>query len=205
MRQLRRLRGLWLIRSRTRSNSAFDTSRKLQPRRKKNRSSLFAQIFSGLPGEKQRNLVLFLPHLAISPDGINFWQESKTPTGIDAIPIGAFFASWGEKACGAGCRGGCGGVCHLPLCPRPKTWRRYSKPQCSPVGSSPLNVLRLKPFNFVSIKFALGNLPQCLLFAAPIQKHGCNGRDQAENAYNNKTGLHAIKIIEVAADYRRCV
>ena len=33
--QLRRLRGLWLIRSRTRSNSACDTSKSLQPRGKK--------------------------------------------------------------------------------------------------------------------------------------------------------------------------
>ena len=32
VRQPSRLRGLWLIRSKTRSNSACDTSRKLQPR-----------------------------------------------------------------------------------------------------------------------------------------------------------------------------
>ena len=42
VRQPSRLRGLWLIRSRTRSNSACDTSRKLQPRGKKYRSSPLA-------------------------------------------------------------------------------------------------------------------------------------------------------------------
>ena len=40
--QPRRLRGLWLIRSRTRLNSACDTSRKLQPLGKKKRSSPLA-------------------------------------------------------------------------------------------------------------------------------------------------------------------
>ena len=90
VRQLRRLRGLWLIRSRTRSNSACDTSRKLQPRGKKYRSSPLAfslqPLCHGLCGSAK-----YTGALSCSSNSRN--SANSDPLSSDKLFIGLSFSA----------------------------------------------------------------------------------------------------------------
>ena len=90
VRQPRRLRGLRLIRSRTRSNSACDTSRKLQPRGKKYRSSPLAFSLQprchGLCGSAKK-----MGALSCSSNSRN--SANSDPLSRDRLFIGLSFSA----------------------------------------------------------------------------------------------------------------
>ena len=90
VRQPRRLRGLRLIRSRTRSNSACDTSRKLQPRGKKYRSSPLAfslqPLCHGLCGSAK-----YTGALSCSSNSRN--SANSDPLSRDKLFIGLSFSA----------------------------------------------------------------------------------------------------------------